>query len=119
MATARMGRPSLPSPGTRGVTSDGTQVHGRETPLHCSILSFLIQNVCVSLVRFFFFKPFCHLWVTLGVREGTGKSHQVATYCWRLVLCPFLWGLVLWVSPRVGAQVKAGHTMLYVSVGAL
>lgn len=50
---------------------------------------------------------------------GKGQASLTrCTYCSRLVLCPFLWGLVLWVSPRVGAQVKAGHTMLCVSVGA-
>lgn len=57
------------------------------------------------LVWLVFKKPSCHLWVTLGVREGTGQSHQVATHCWRLVLCPLPWGLVLWVGhSRLGAQ---------------
>lgn len=72
MATARMGRPSPPSPGTQGAISDGTQVHGRETPLHCSLLSFLIQNVCVSLVGFVkaILPPVGHTW-------STGRDRQV------------------------------------------
>lgn len=45
----------------------------------------------------------------------------MTTYCLRLALCQFLWDLVLWVSPWEGGgrlRVKAGHTTLFVSVGA-
>lgn len=66
------GDPAPPSPRTQGAISDGTQVHGRETPLRCSLLSFLIQNVCVNLVGFVkaILPPVGHTW-------STGRDRQV------------------------------------------